>query len=123
MVKSKLRGLRNYFGVTGNSACVRRLDEIFRRTLYGWLNRRSERKSYMWPTFVRIWDQFNVSSRRDLYDERYQESLLAYLRQKQHEQRVARRARCHNSAHRDLWRGWWATASPTLILQFLGQFF
>jgi hypothetical protein len=80
MVKTKLRGLRNYLGVTGNSASVHRLDEIFRRTLYGWLNRGSERKSYTWPTFVRIWEQFNVSSRRDLYDEGYQESLLAYLR-------------------------------------------
>jgi group II intron reverse transcriptase/maturase len=80
MVRAKLRGLQNYFGVTGNSASVRKFDEVFRRTLYGWLNRRSERKSYSWPTFVRIWNQYNVSSRKDLYNEGYQESLLAYLR-------------------------------------------
>jgi hypothetical protein len=80
MVRAKLRGLQNYFRVAGNSASVRKFDEVFRRTLYGWLNRGSERKRFSWPTFVRIWNQYNVSSRKDLYNEGFQESLLTYLR-------------------------------------------
>ena len=46
MVKTKLNGLKNYFGVVGNSKRVRQIYDIFRHTLYRWLNRRSERKSY-----------------------------------------------------------------------------
>jgi hypothetical protein len=61
MVKAKLRGLRNYFGVTGNSACLRNLNILFRSTLFRRLNRRSERRSYAWPTFSRIWTMLNVS--------------------------------------------------------------
>jgi hypothetical protein len=79
MVKTKLRGLRNYFGVPGNSACLRNLNLLFRKTLYRWLNRRSERKSYAWSTFSRIWTMYNVSSLRRLYDEGFQLSFLPFL--------------------------------------------
>lgn len=79
MVKAKLRGLRNYFGVRGNSAFLRNLNLIFRRTLYRWLNRRSERKSYAWPTLSRIWTMYNVSSLRRLDNEGYQLSFLQFL--------------------------------------------
>jgi len=80
MVKTKLRGIRNYFGVVGNSAFLRNLNLIFRKTLYRALNRRSERKSYSWPTFSRIWTMYNVSSLRRLDNEGYQLSLLPFLR-------------------------------------------
>jgi RNA-directed DNA polymerase len=80
MVKAKLRGLRNYFGVTGNSACLRSLNLLFRSTLFRRLNRRSERKSYAWPVFSRIWTMYNVSSLRRLYDEGFQLSFLTFLR-------------------------------------------
>jgi hypothetical protein len=79
MVKAKLRGLRNYFGVTGNSDFLRNVNLLFRKTLYRWLNRRSERKSYAWPTFSRIWEMYNVSSLRRLDNEGLQLSLVPYL--------------------------------------------
>ena len=80
MVKAKLRGLRNYFGVRGNSVFLKQVNLLFRRTLYRWLNRRNERKSYTWPVFTRIWKTYNVSSLQRLYDEGMQTSLLPYLR-------------------------------------------
>jgi RNA-directed DNA polymerase len=79
MVKAKLRGLREYFGVPGNSASLRELNLLFRRTLYRWLNRRSERRSYTWVTFGRMWDMHNVSSLRRLYAEGYQLSFLPFV--------------------------------------------
>jgi group II intron reverse transcriptase/maturase len=79
MVKAKLRGLRNYFGVIGNSDFLRNVNLLFRKTLYRWLNRRSERKSYAWPTFSRIWEMYNVSSLRRLDNEGLQLSLVPYL--------------------------------------------
>lgn len=80
MVKTKLRGLREYFGVTGNSDSLRTFNLLFRKTMYRWLNRRSERRSYNWPTFARIWDMYNVSSLRRLYDEGHQISFLPFMR-------------------------------------------
>jgi RNA-directed DNA polymerase len=80
MVKAKLRGLRNYFGVVGNSAFLSEVNLLFRQTLYRWLNRRSERKSYTWATFSRIWTMYNVSSLRCLDNEGFQLSLLPFLR-------------------------------------------
>lgn len=80
MVKTKLRGIRNYFGVVGNSAFLRNLNLLFRKTLYRWLNRRSERKSYSWPLFSRIWSMYNVSSLRRLDNEGFQLSFLPFLK-------------------------------------------
>jgi group II intron reverse transcriptase/maturase len=80
MVKAKLRGIREYYGVTGNSNSLRELNLLFRRTLYRWLNRRSERRSYNWTTFGRVWDMHNVSSLQRLYAEGYQLSFLPHVR-------------------------------------------
>jgi hypothetical protein len=46
MVKTKLRGLYNYFGVIGNSVRLREMYILYCRTLYRLLNRRSQRKSF-----------------------------------------------------------------------------
>lgn len=80
MVKSKLRGLRNYYGVVGNSIFVRNINSLFGTTLYRWLNRRSERRSYSWPTFSHIWKMYNVSSLSRLDNEGFQLSFLPFLR-------------------------------------------
>jgi group II intron reverse transcriptase/maturase len=79
MVKAKLRGVRSYFGVQGNSACLRKLNDIFKKTLYRWLNRRSQRKSYAWPDFARIWTMYNVSSLSRLNNQGFQLSFLPFL--------------------------------------------
>lgn len=76
MTKTKLRGIREYYGVRGNSHSLRKLNLLFRKTLYRWLNRRSERRSYNWRTFGRIWQMYNVSSLQRLNNEGYQLSCL-----------------------------------------------
>lgn len=80
MVKAKLRGLRNYFGVVGNSIRLRQLYAIFRHILYRWLNRRSQRKGYNWSTFMKMWDYYNVSDLRRLNNEGVQLSFMQFLR-------------------------------------------
>lgn len=80
MVKTKLTGLRNYFGVVGNSGRIRELHEIFKLIPYRWLNRRSGRRGYNWKTFMRMWDWFNVSKLRRLDNEGLQLSFAHHLR-------------------------------------------
>jgi group II intron reverse transcriptase/maturase len=58
MVKAKLAGIRNYFSLPWNSRRRKQLELLFKRTLYRWLNRRSERKSYNWRTFGIMWRNF-----------------------------------------------------------------
>jgi group II intron reverse transcriptase/maturase len=79
MTKTKLRGIREYYGVRGNSHSLRKLNLLFRKTLYRWLNRRSERRSYNWRTFGRIWQMYNVSSLQRLNNEGYQLSCLPQM--------------------------------------------
>jgi RNA-directed DNA polymerase len=54
MVKTKLRGLYNYFGVIGNSASLNEIYNLYRATLFHRLNRRSQRKSFNWKQFTFI---------------------------------------------------------------------
>ena len=79
MVKSKLNGIRNYMNVPGNSARIKQVYLLYKRILYRWLNRRSERKSYTWKTFMFIWRFYNVSKCQYLYNEGVQISFLPYL--------------------------------------------
>lgn len=78
-VKSKLRGLKNYFGVIGNSASLREILYLFKRLLYKWLNRRSERKSYNWKTFQQMLRFYNVEGSKKLSNQGIQLSFLKYL--------------------------------------------
>lgn len=57
-VKSKLDGIMNYFSLPGNALRHKELVVLFQRTLYYWLNKRSERRSYNWKAFYCVWDQF-----------------------------------------------------------------
>lgn len=81
MIKAKLRGLYNYFGVIGNSLRLREIYILYCRTLYRLLNRRSQRKSFNWKTFTFIL-RFHgvVRHRSNLFNEGIQLSLLPYLR-------------------------------------------
>jgi group II intron reverse transcriptase/maturase len=54
MISAKLRGLYNYFGVVGNSASLREIFALYRRTLYRRLNRRSQRKSFNWTQLTNM---------------------------------------------------------------------
>jgi hypothetical protein len=59
-VKMKLRGFYNYFDVIGNSLALMSFHDRVKETLFRWLNRRSQRKSFNWCTFVNILKYFNL---------------------------------------------------------------
>ncbi len=46
MVNTKLRGYFNYYGIRGNSHRINRFYYIITKTLYKWLNRRSQKRSF-----------------------------------------------------------------------------
>lgn len=65
-LRAKLRGTWNYYGLIGN---YRRMQLLYRatcRTVYKWLNRRSQRKSMSWPAFNRTLARFQVPPPRIL---------------------------------------------------------
>ena len=49
----KLRGHFNYFGVTDNSRALYRFERAVHVLLLKWLNRRSQRRSFTWVSFMR----------------------------------------------------------------------
>jgi RNA-directed DNA polymerase len=79
MVKTKIRGHIEYFGVKGNSASLRAMYHICVRTLYKWLNRRSERKSLNWKTFSGMLMFYGIFSPKIRTPDSIQLSLLPYL--------------------------------------------
>jgi group II intron reverse transcriptase/maturase len=78
-VKAKLTGIRNYFNLPGNYHRMREVKLLFRRKLFFWLNRRSERKSYNWKTFSVMWNQFLEKKPRSLANEGVQTNFLLGL--------------------------------------------
>jgi len=79
MVKAKLTGLRNYFNLPGNTCRMREVEELFRRKLFFWMNRRSERKSYNLKTFTIMWKQFLYKKPRSQVNQGIQMSFLSSL--------------------------------------------
>ena len=52
-VGRKLRGHFNYFGVTDNSQALYHFEREAHNLLFKWLNRRSQRRSFTWESFLR----------------------------------------------------------------------
>lgn len=52
ILKAKLQGHGNYYGVIGNSRGLCNFWHKAKRVLFQWVNRRSQRKSYAWRGFV-----------------------------------------------------------------------
>ena len=50
-VNQKLRGHYQYYGITDNSRMVVQYSYETRKALFKWLNRRSQRRSYIWEEF------------------------------------------------------------------------
>jgi RNA-directed DNA polymerase len=48
-----MRGHFNYFGVTDNSHSLKQFKMAVRRMLFKWLNRRSQKRSFTWKSFLR----------------------------------------------------------------------
>ncbi len=61
---SKLRGTWNYYGLIGNYRRMKLFYEESQRSLYKWLNRRSQRQSLSWRAFRRLWERFHMPSPR-----------------------------------------------------------
>ena len=80
MVKAKLRGLYNYFGVTGNSSKLNEMYILYRETLFRLLNRRSQRKSFNRKTFSYILNLHGILRYRSgLYNTGIQQSFMSQL--------------------------------------------
>lgn len=58
--KKKLIGHYNYFGITDNYHMVQKYQWWMYKTLFKWLNRRSQRKSYTWEEFLQMTQMYNI---------------------------------------------------------------
>lgn len=59
-LKAKLQGTWNYYGLIGNFRRMQLFYDATCRTLYKWLNRRSQRRSVRWPALNRMLARFQV---------------------------------------------------------------
>ena len=57
---SKLQGTWNYYGLIGNYRRMKLFYEETVRTLYKWLNRRSQRRSMSWQAVDRLLERFQI---------------------------------------------------------------
>ncbi len=60
MLNQKLRGYYNYYGLIGNYKSLWKFYTIAMETLYKWLNRRSQRKSFNWSEFTRLMKWYGI---------------------------------------------------------------
>jgi hypothetical protein len=51
ILQAKLRGHYQYYGISGNSRMIGCYDQIARRLVFKWINRRSQKVSFDWPGF------------------------------------------------------------------------
>jgi RNA-directed DNA polymerase len=63
-INTKLRGYYNYYGIIGNSKSLKDFYRITMRTLYKWLNRRSQRHSFNWIQFKKMIKRYGVIAPR-----------------------------------------------------------
>jgi group II intron reverse transcriptase/maturase len=63
-LNAKLRGYYNYFGVYGNLSSLNAFYLYAVRTLWKFLNRRSQRKSYNWVGFNQLMERFDIAKPR-----------------------------------------------------------
>jgi group II intron reverse transcriptase/maturase len=63
-LNAKLRGYYNYFGVYGNLSSLNAFYLYAVRTLWKFLNRRSQRKSYNWVVFNQLMERFDIAKPR-----------------------------------------------------------
>jgi len=63
----KLVGYYNYYGVTGNFQSLNSFVYQVKGLLFKWLNRRSQRKSYIWKGFNELVNDFGIAKPRILH--------------------------------------------------------
>jgi len=59
-VAQKYRGHWGYYGIIGNSKSLGHYHWATGRSLFKWLNRRSQRRSFTWPSFLRLLERYRV---------------------------------------------------------------
>lgn len=59
-VAQKYRGHWSYYGIIGNSRSLWHYHWATGRSLFKWLNRRSQRRSFTWPSFSRLLERYRV---------------------------------------------------------------
>jgi group II intron reverse transcriptase/maturase len=72
MLKSKLRGYYNYYGLIGNYAGLREFYDQAIWILYKWLNRRSQRKSYCIKEYFKLLKRYGIPRPRVVQRRDYQ---------------------------------------------------
>lgn len=60
LMKSKLRGYYNYYGVIGNYQSLSVFYNEIEKFIFKWLNRRSQRRSFTWPEFKALVKRFEL---------------------------------------------------------------
>ncbi|MCC5789529.1 MAG: group II intron reverse transcriptase/maturase [Opitutales bacterium] len=63
-LKRKLTGYWNYYGVNGNMMSLNKFWRETQRSLYQWLNRRSQRRSYRWDKLLNLLKQHGLNGPR-----------------------------------------------------------
>ncbi|MDO8586272.1 MAG: hypothetical protein Q7T82_04470 [Armatimonadota bacterium] len=66
----KLKGHYQYYGISGNYRGVERYHYAVVRMVYKWLNRRSQRRSFDWPSFSTYLERHPLPRPR-IYHNRY----------------------------------------------------
>jgi group II intron reverse transcriptase/maturase len=64
VLRRKLQGYWNYYGVRGNSVMLGRYEWAVKTMVHKWLNRRSQRRSMTWAAFARKWQRWKVPAAR-----------------------------------------------------------
>ncbi len=59
-LRRKLTGFRNYYGLPDNSRSLERLHSHVLHSLFKWLNRRSQRRSYNWRSLKQMLGYFRI---------------------------------------------------------------
>lgn len=60
VLRRKLQGYWNYYGVIGNSMMTWRYSRAVYSLLYKWLNRRNQSRSMTWGSFARRWPGWEI---------------------------------------------------------------
>jgi RNA-directed DNA polymerase len=76
IMKQKLQGHYNYYGIRGNYQSIAQFYMVAIRTWYKWLNRRSQRRSFVWKDFYKMTKEYEIPRPRIV--ERRKETITQY---------------------------------------------
>lgn len=74
----KLQGHYSYFGVIGNMERLQAVAYNVTRLLFKWLNRRSQKRSYTWPRFLKLMKRYGLVRPR-IYEGDYRQYKLRFF--------------------------------------------